>query len=220
MRSPASGSELEERGAHPSGGAVHEHRLPALRLRRAVKQLVGRHVWKDEAHDLCRVPVLGHLDRIFLRHADALRVGAPHGQCAHAFALAQPLAAWAERLDDAHELVPGRERRLRSAEVRAGAQLRIGERNAGRQHPHPHLARARPWNLVLHHLHDLGATIVINDDALHVHTPLPLVTEIEQTGGQRRGTQPAASCVPGRGDQAFHATTLVERRTICVNHSV
>ncbi len=32
---------------------------------------------EHEAQDLRRVEVVGHLDRVLLRHADALRVGAP-----------------------------------------------------------------------------------------------------------------------------------------------
>jgi hypothetical protein len=73
-------SELEDRSAHPAGRAVDEHRLPALHPRHAVKQLVSGHVGKNEAHDLRRVEVLRHLDRVGLRHADTLRVGAPHRQ--------------------------------------------------------------------------------------------------------------------------------------------
>jgi hypothetical protein len=41
-----------------------------------MKQLVGGHVGKNEAHDLRRVEVLRHLDRVLLRHADTLGIGA------------------------------------------------------------------------------------------------------------------------------------------------
>ena len=164
---PGQRAELEDRGAHPAGRAVHEHRLPALHLRHAVKQLVGGHVGEHEAHDLRRVEVLGHLDRVRLQNTDALRVGAPHRQRADTVSHSQPRAARAELLDDADKLVAGRERRLRHAEIRAGAQLGIGERHAGGQNPDADLARTRPGIVVLHHPQDLGPTEVIDDDALH-----------------------------------------------------
>jgi hypothetical protein len=47
-----------------------------LHLRRAVQQLVGGHVRQHEADDFRRVEVRGHLNRILLEHADALRIGA------------------------------------------------------------------------------------------------------------------------------------------------
>ena len=122
---------------------------------------------EHEAHDLRRVEVLGHLDRVRLRHADALRVGAPHRQRADAVSHSQPRAARAELLDDADELVAGRERRLRHAEIRAGAQLGIGERHARGQDPDADLARTRPGVLVLHDPQDLGPAEVVDDDALH-----------------------------------------------------
>jgi hypothetical protein len=87
-----------------------------------MKQLVGGHVGEDEAHDLRRVEVLGHLDRVPLRHADTLRVRSPHRQRGDTDSLAQPRAARAELLDDADKLVSGREGRLRAAEIRTGAQ--------------------------------------------------------------------------------------------------
>ena len=76
--------QLEDRGAHPASSAVHEHRLPALRVRGAVKHLVGRHVGEDEAENLSWVEIFGHIDRVPLRHADALCVGAPLRQCSDA----------------------------------------------------------------------------------------------------------------------------------------
>jgi hypothetical protein len=87
-----------------------------------VKQLVGGRVGEDEAHDLRRVEVVGHLDRVLLRHADTLRVGAPHRQRGDTISLPQPRAAQAELLDDADELVAGSEGRLRAAEIVTGAQ--------------------------------------------------------------------------------------------------
>ena len=66
---------------------------PLFAMRHAVKHLVGGHVGEDEAQDLRRVEVVGHLDRVRLRHADALRVGAPHRQRADAVSLAQPLSS-------------------------------------------------------------------------------------------------------------------------------
>jgi hypothetical protein len=65
--------------------------------------------------------VLRHLDRVRLRHADTLRVGAPHRQHGDTISLPQPRAARGE-LDDADELVAWRERRLRAAEIDTGAQ--------------------------------------------------------------------------------------------------
>jgi hypothetical protein len=87
-----------------------------------VKQLVGGQVGEDEAYDLGRVELLGHLDRVLLRHADTLRVGAPHRQRGDTVSLSQPRATRAELLDDADEFVAGRKRRLRTAEIDAGAQ--------------------------------------------------------------------------------------------------
>jgi len=87
-----------------------------------VKQLVGGHVGEDEAHDLRRIEVLGHLDRVPLRHTDTLRVRAPHRQRGDTISLPQPRTARAELLDDPDELVAGREGRLRAAEIRTGAQ--------------------------------------------------------------------------------------------------
>ena len=92
-----------------------------------MKQLVAGHVGEDEAHDLPRVEVLGHLDRVRLRHADTLRVGTPHRQRGDAISLPQPRAARAELLDDADELVAGREGSLRPAEIRTRAKKRVGE---------------------------------------------------------------------------------------------
>jgi hypothetical protein len=45
-----------------------------------MKQLIGSHVREDEAHDLARVEILGHLDRVRLQNTDSLRVRAPHRQ--------------------------------------------------------------------------------------------------------------------------------------------
>ncbi len=79
----------------------------------------------------------------------------------------QPRAARAQLLDDADELVAGRERRLRHAEIRAGAQHGVGVRDPGGQNPDADLARPRLGNVVLHHPQDLGPTEVIDDDTLH-----------------------------------------------------
>jgi hypothetical protein len=106
-------------------------------------------------HNLGGIEVLGHLDGVRLRQADALGVGAPDRQRADAVPHPQPRATRAELLDDADELVAGRERRLRHAEIRAGPQLGIGERHAGGQNPDAHLAWARLGNAVLHHPQDL-----------------------------------------------------------------
>ena len=76
-----------------------------------------------------RVDVLRHLDRVRLQNTDALRVGAPHRQRADAISprsLVQPGPSF---LDDADELVAGRERRLRHAEIRADAEHGIGVRH-------------------------------------------------------------------------------------------
>src|SRR5215204_2194477 len=74
----------------------------------------------------------------------------------------------AELLDDADELVAGRERRLRPAgDIRAGAQLRIGEGDPGGQDRDAHLARPRSRILVLDHLQDLGPAESLNYDTLH-----------------------------------------------------
>ena len=120
-----------------------------------------------------RVEVLGHLDRVRLQNADALGVRAPHRQRADAVSHAQPRAARAELLDDADELVAGRERRLRHAEIRADAEHGIGVRHAGRQNPDAHLARTRSRILVLHDPQDLGTAEVIDDDALHAARHIP-----------------------------------------------
>jgi hypothetical protein len=146
---------------------VHEHRLAALHLRRAVQQLIGGHVRQHEADDFRRVEVRGHLNRVLLEHADPLRIGAPDRQCGDPVSHAQPRAARAELLDDADKVVARRERRLRHAEIRAGAQLRIGKRHASGQNPDADLARPRPGSIVLHHPQDLGPAEVIDDDALH-----------------------------------------------------
>jgi hypothetical protein len=73
----------------------------------------------------------------------------------------------AELLDDANELIAGRERRPRHAEIRADAEHRVGVRHRGRQHPHANLAGTGSGNLVLDHLQHLGATVVVDHDALH-----------------------------------------------------
>jgi hypothetical protein len=82
---------------------------------------------ENEAHDLRRVVVLGHLDRVRLQHADLLRVTTPDGQRADAVSVPQARTARADFLDHPDELVPGRERRLRHAEIGARPQLGIGE---------------------------------------------------------------------------------------------
>src|SRR5262249_5105038 len=91
-----------------------------------------------------------------------------HGQRSHAIAHVQPLAARTELLDDADKLVARRERRLRTAKVRPGAELRIGERYAGGEHFDADFSLTRHRDLGLHHGHDLGSTIVTHDAALHV----------------------------------------------------
>jgi hypothetical protein len=146
---------------------VHEHGLAALHLGRAVKELVSGHVDEHQAQHLRRVEVLGHLDRVLLEHADALRVGAPHRQRADAVSHVQPRAARAELLDDADELVAGCERRLRHAEVGAGAQHCVGVRHAGGQNVDADLPWPRFGNVVLDDPQDVGTAVVIDDDALH-----------------------------------------------------
>ena len=79
----------------------------------------------------------------------------------------QPRASGAEFFDDADEFVAGRERRLRHAEIGAGAQHCVGVRHAGGQNPDAGLPRARPGNVVLDHPQDLGPAVAIDDDALH-----------------------------------------------------
>jgi hypothetical protein len=79
----------------------------------------------------------------------------------------QPRAARAELLDDADELVAGGERRLRTAEIDTGAQQGIAERHAGGENPDADLAWPRLGDVVLYDPQDLGATELIDDDALH-----------------------------------------------------
>jgi hypothetical protein len=160
--------ELEHRGAHPAGRAVHEHRLATPHLRHAVEQLVGGQVGEDQARDLRRVEVVGHRDCVHLGHADAFRVGAPHGQRGDPVSHVHPRAARTDLLDDADELVTGCERRRRHTEVGAGAQLCVGERDTGGKHPDAHVASARSGNVDLDHLQDIGSAEVIDDDTLYV----------------------------------------------------
>ena len=136
-----------------------------------MQQLIGSHVREDEAHDLARVEILGHLDRVRLQNTDALRVRAPHRQRADTASDAQPGAARAELLDHADELVARRERRLRHAQIRADAEHGVGVRHASRENSDEHLARTRSRILILHHPQDLGPTVVINDDTLHPQSP-------------------------------------------------
>ena len=164
---PGERAEFEDRDAHPPGRAVHEHRLSGLHLRAAMQHLVGGRVGQDQAHDLRRVQVLGHLDRLRLGHADVLGVAAVGGQRGDPVPDVQPRAARAELVDDADDLVAGCERRPGHAEVRAGAQLGIGQRHPRGQDPDAHLTRTRPGDLVLHHPQDLGPAEVIDDNALH-----------------------------------------------------
>ena len=91
-----------------------------------MEQLVRGHVREDEAQNLPRIKVLGHLDRIPLQNTNALCVRTPHRQRADAVSLAQPPAARAKLLDHADKLIARRERRLRHAEIRAGAEHGIG----------------------------------------------------------------------------------------------
>jgi hypothetical protein len=134
----------------------------------AAYHLIGGHVGKEEAEDLPGVEVLGNVDCAGLRYADAVRVGAPYGQRTDAITHAQPRALRTELFDDTDELVAGRERWLRRArEVRAGAQLGIGERHPGCQNLDAHLARTRSRIVLLHHPQDLGPAEVVDDYALH-----------------------------------------------------
>ena len=85
----------------------------------------------------------------------------------------QPRAAGTEFLDDADEFVARRERRLRAAEVRPGADERVGERHPGGQHPDADLALPRPGIGLVHHLQHLGTAIVVDNHALHrPHLPV------------------------------------------------
>jgi hypothetical protein len=134
-----------------------------------VQHLVGRHVGEDEANDLCRIEILRHLHGARLRHANAFGIRAPHRQRADAVPWVEPGAARTELLDDANELVARRKRWSWAAgDVRPRAQLGIGERHAGCQDAYAYLAPNWFRNVILHYLHDLGATIVINDHAFHV----------------------------------------------------
>jgi hypothetical protein len=67
------------------------------------------------AHDLRRVELLGHRDRVLLRYAHEFCVCTPLRQHADTVAHSQPRAAGAELIDDADELVAGRERRFGTA---------------------------------------------------------------------------------------------------------
>jgi len=72
-------------------------------------------------------------------------------------------------LDDTDQLVARRKRWLWAAgDVRSGAQLGIGERHASRQDPYTNFALTRFRNVILHHLHDLRATVVINNHTFHL----------------------------------------------------
>jgi hypothetical protein len=132
-----------------------------------MQQLMRRGVGEDGAHDLLRVEIFWHLDRVLLRHADTLRVGAPHRQRGDTISLPQPRAARAELLDDADKLVAGREGRLRATEIDTRTQQRIAERHAGGQNPHAHLARRRSRIVLIHHLQNHGPAVALNDDTLH-----------------------------------------------------
>src|SRR5205814_8395875 len=79
----------------------------------------------------------------------------------------QPRAARAELSDDADELIARRERRLRPAEIGAGAQLRVGERYAGGQHPDADFAPPGARRLRLHELENLGTAEPRDDNSLH-----------------------------------------------------
>lgn len=152
---------------------MHQHGLAGLHPRRTVKHLVGGHVREDEAHHLRGVEVLGNLDRILLRHADPLRVGAPDRQGADTVSLAQARATRTELLDDADELVARRERWLRPTEIRACAYQRVGERHARCQDPHADLARTRARIGFVYHPQDLGAAEAVDHDTLHATQPTP-----------------------------------------------
>src|SRR5262249_45346015 len=114
-----------------------------------------------------------------LKNTDALCVCPPHGQRANTVSHLQPGAAWAELLDDADELIAGRERGPRHAQIRADAEHGIGVGDAGRKNPDAHLAWTRSGSLLLDDLQDLRTTEVVYDHALHpvaipgLHCDLP-----------------------------------------------
>jgi hypothetical protein len=134
-----------------------------------MEHLVGGHVWKQEAQDLPRIEILGNVNCTGLRHTDPLRVGSPNRQRPDAISLPQSRATRPQFLDDADELVAGRERRLRRAsDICAGAQLRIGERHPRSENPDADLARTRSGIVLLHDLQDLRPTIVIDNHTFHL----------------------------------------------------
>src|SRR5262249_51348746 len=104
---------------------------------------------------------------VLLQDAHPLRIRAPDGQRPDAVANVQPLAARAELLDHADQLVAGRERRLRDTEVGAGAQHGIGERHARGQRLAADVAGAGAGDRVLDHLQNLGTAEVVYDHPLH-----------------------------------------------------
>ena len=154
---------------------MHQHRLAAFRPRRAVKHLVGGHVGEDQADDLRRVQVLGHIDRILPRHADEFSVCAPLRQRADAVSHMPPRrGVCAELVDDADELISRREWRFRPAEIRAGAHLGIAEGHAGGQDPDADLAATRSGIVRLDDLYDFGTAEPVDQDSLHVISlPVP-----------------------------------------------
>jgi hypothetical protein len=89
---------------------VHQHRLATPGHRQAVQQLVSGRVGQHEAHHLGRVELVGDLDRVRLRQADALGIGAPCRQRGHPDSRSQPRTPRPEFLDDAEELIAGGER--------------------------------------------------------------------------------------------------------------
>jgi hypothetical protein len=129
--------------------------------------LVCGHIGEHQAHDLRRIEILGNGHRVAFRHAYALGVRAPDRQHADAVADSEPRAARTKLLDDAHELVSRRERWFRTAEIRASAELRIGERCAGGEDPHADFAGARKRRVRLDDIEDLGTAEACDDYSPH-----------------------------------------------------
>src|SRR5215218_1460230 len=164
---PGQRSELQSRGAHPAGRAVHEDRLAGLHPRRTVKHLVRGHIREDELATSAGSRSSG-TSTAYASGTQTRSASAPHTVSAPtrspSRSLEQPGPSSSTTAD---ELVAGRERRLRAAEVRPGAYERVGERHPGRQDPDADLARTRSGIVLLHHPQDLGPAELVDDDTLH-----------------------------------------------------
>lgn len=136
-------ADLYGRLPHPAGRGVHQDPLSRLHVAQPHEHEPGGQIVDRQGGGPNEIDAIGQRRSLQLRHADHVGVAAEVRHGGDPLTHRESSDPDTHRIDGAGDFVPHHRRQLRRVGIQPHAGHDVGEVDARRRHPHPHLTRPR-----------------------------------------------------------------------------